>query len=413
MTALTPPSNREPDELLERIVRSGLRGRGGAQFPVGLKWQAVRREAGDPILVANGAEGEPGSIKDRFVMTRRPADVLDGLAIAARAVGAREAVVYLKGGFAEAERALRAALRGLPPGGPSIEIRRGEDTYVAGEETALLESLEGRRAWPRPKPPYPAAIGLRGRPTLVQNVETLAWVPSAVADPEAFRAAAPTLVSLWGHVRRPGVYEARLGASLVSLIEEKGGGAPDGVSLVFPAGPSAPPLSAGRLDVALEADALRGAGSGLGTASVLVVGASADPVSVFSSLAAFFEREACGQCPPCTVGTGSLVRIARAIDAGRARPRDLRDLRDAAGFMQGHGYCAHCRTAATSVTAAFDGAQVAVERRLSGNAAAGSPCRPFDADSPERTAIEAVAAGFAAPDRTETGGDVAAKPEAS
>ena len=383
----------EPATLVERVLASGLRGRGGAQYPAGLKWQAVRREGGEPVVVANGAEGEPGSIKDRYVMSHRPADVLLGLALASKAAGARRAFVYLKGSFAEAAAALAAARSVAAFPGLSIEIRRGENSYVAGEETALLESLEGRRAWPRPKPPYPAAVGYQGRPTLVQNVETLALLPAAVRDPEAFRAAPPALISLWGDVRRPGVYETTLGTPLAALIEEKGGGAPDGVSLVFPAGPSAPPLTPDLLETPLEAAALRAAGSGLGTASILVVGASSDALCVLDSLAAFFERESCGQCPPCTVGTATLHRIARAALFGLARAKDLKEFGEAASFMKDHGYCAHCRTAASSVGSVLQRTRALVEARVARRQAA-RPSRPFDPDSPERMAIEAVAADF-------------------
>ncbi len=384
MTPLAPLA-LAPDELVERVLASGLRGRGGAQFLAGAKWQAVRREGGEPVLVANGAEGEPGSIKDRYLMTCRASDVLLGLALAARAVGARQAIVYVKGSFTAAAAALEKA-RDASDLGVEILVHRGEDSYVAGEETALLESLEGRRAWPRPKPPYPAAVGLEGRPTLVQNVETLARVPAAAADPDGFRETSSTLVSLWGHVRRPGVYEVPLRTPLGRIVDEHGGGAPDGVSLVFPAGPSAPPLPASLLDTPLEAEALRAAGSGLGTASLLVIGASRDPCSVLASLAAFFERESCGQCPPCTVGTATLHRIARAVAAGLARAKDRTDFAEAAGFMKDHGYCAHCRTAAASVGALLAPAD-------SGGRVA---CRAFDADSPERLAIERVADAFRA-----------------
>jgi NADH:ubiquinone oxidoreductase subunit F (NADH-binding) len=341
------------------------------------------------VVVANGAEGEPGSIKDRYVMTARPSEVLQGLALAARAIGASEAIVALKRSFAAAAGALEGARAAADFPGLRIDIRLGEESYVFGEETALLESLEGRRAWPRPKPPYPAAVGYAGRPTLVQNVETLARVPAAVADPEAFRAAAPTLVSLWGHVARPGVYEVRLGTPIAKLIEEQGGGAPDGVSLVFPAGPSAAPLAPEQLETALEAEALAAAGSALGTASVLVIGRSSNLSSVLESLAAFFERESCGQCPPCTVGTATLHRIVGAVAGGTARQKDRSDFAEAASFMKDHGYCAHCRTAAASV-----GALLA--RAGGAPATTAHDCRPFDTDSPERRAIEAVAAGFRA-----------------
>jgi len=384
------------EDLIESVRAAGLRGRGGGWFPAARKWQAVRAEGGEPFVVANGAEGEPGSIKDRVVMLSRGPDVVRGLVLAARAVGAREAVIYLKGSFAGPAAALEAALRDAALEGLAVGVRRGEDGYVAGEETAILETLEGRKPWPRPKPPLPAAVGLRGRPTLVQNVETLSRVPGAVADPEGFRRGEKTWVSLWGHVARPGAYEAPLGTALRRVIEEHGGGAPCGVGMVFPAGPSAPPLPPDRLDTPLDPDALRAAGSGLGTASLLVLGAACCPLAVAASLASFFEREACGQCPPCTMGTASLARVLRAVEAGTARAKDLQDLAEAAGFMSQHGYCAHGRTAAASVTGLLSAFRADVEAHV---AARGCPrpegrVDPFGDGSPERTAIEQALAGF-------------------
>ena len=170
-------------EAVARLTTSRLRGRGGSWFPTARKWRAVLAEGGSPALVCNGAEGEPGSIKDRYLMRRHPAEVLAGVARAAALLGVPDPVVYLKGAFLREEAGLRAA---LPPGA-SIAIRRGADTYVGGEETAVLEALEDRRAWPRPKPPLPAAVGLHGRPTLVQNVETLWRLPAALDDPAAYR----------------------------------------------------------------------------------------------------------------------------------------------------------------------------------------------------------------------------------
>jgi NADH-quinone oxidoreductase subunit F len=382
-----------PDDLLDRLERSGLRGRGGGWFPAARKWRAVRAEVRDsgsaPVVVANGAEGEPGSIKDRHVMTRRPDDVVAGLALAARAVGAHEGILYVKASLREAADALSAAVARHAGDGLSLSVHRGEETYVAGEETALLESLEGRRAWPRAKPPLPFAVGYQGRPTLVQNVETLARVAAAVADPDAFRAAESTLVSLWGHVARPGVYDVPLGTPLRHIVEEHGGGAPDGVGAIFPGGPSTPPLSAEQLGTPLDPDALRAAGSALGTAAMLVIGGSTCPVSVAASLAGFFEREACGQCPPCVVGTQNLARIVRLLAAGKARGADLAHLDEAAGFMSQHGYCAHARTAAASVTGLLKRFSVEVQAHVSGGPRRGRHADPFGAGSPERTAIEA------------------------
>jgi NADH-quinone oxidoreductase subunit F len=380
-------------ELVQRALASGLRGRGGGWFLAGRKWQAVRAEGGDPLVIGNGAEGEPGSIKDRYVMTSRPRDVLEGLVWAARAVGAKEAMIYLKGSFSAPAAALELSLHGFDSGEVRITVHRGEEGYIAGEETAVLEALEGRRPWPRPKPPLPSAVGFRGRPTLVQNVETLARVPSALRDPAAFPSRESTLVSLWGHVRRPGVYDIPLGTPISRLIEETGGGVPGGALMVFPAGPSGAPLPTSAFETPLDPDRLRAAGSALGTASVLVISQTACAVSVAVSLASFFERESCGQCPPCTVGTMSLARILRRVDSGSARPSDLQALAETAGFMSGHGYCAHGRSAASSLTGFVSGFWDEVKAHIEGKPCphGGASADPFGDSSPERLLIEGIA----------------------
>jgi NADH-quinone oxidoreductase subunit F len=391
---MTPPSGPGflDTDLVQRVLAAGLRGRGGGWFLTGRKWLAVRAEGGHPFVVANGAEGEPGSIKDRFVMLRRPAEVVEGLALAARAVGADEAVLYLKGSFAAPAQALSEALKEAGIEEPRITVRRGEEGYIAGEETAILETLEGRRAWPRQKPPLPAAVGFRGAPTLVQNVETLSRVPSAVSDPEAFRREEKTLVSLWGHVRRPGVYEVRLGTPLDRVIEEYGQGAPEGIGMLFPGGPSASPLLPEEAGLALDPDVLRKAGSGLGTASFLVLGRGVCPIAAGVSLAAFFERESCAQCPPCSVGAANLARLVRGLETGSSRAGDLQAMGETAGFMSAHGYCAHGRTGAASVTGLVSRFRKDVDEHV---AARGCPRGPVPSDpfgdrSPERTAIEAA-----------------------
>lgn len=391
---MAPSPDHSPDELLARLEASGLRGRGGGWFPAARKWAAVRAEGGSPVVVANGAEGEPGSFKDRYTMARRGDDVVRGLVLAARAVASAEAYVFLKASSDASAAALSAALERARPHGLSVAIRRGDDSYIAGEETAALEAMEGRRPWPRPKPPLPAAVGFEGRPTLVQNVETLARTPAAVADPESFRRSETTFVTLWGDVGRPGVYEVPLGTPLRRLLAEQGGGTPDGVGLVFPGGPAGPPLLPSHLDTPLDPDAVRVAGSALGTAAVLVVGASACPLAVAVSAAAFFERENCGQCPPCAVGTTSLHRIVRGLEAGTGRARDRRDLADVAGFMSGHGYCAHGRTAAAVVTGALRLLGETLDRHLRGGCPdpEGRHPDPFAPGSAERGAVEAAVA---------------------
>jgi NADH-quinone oxidoreductase subunit F len=387
------------EELLSRVDRSGLRGRGGGWYPTAAKWRAVRVEGGVPAVIGNGAEGEPGSVKDRYVMTRRPDAVLEGLALAARAVGGgTEALVYLKGSFAVEAAALEAARRRVSLEGLDVRVHLGEEAYVAGEETALLESLEGRRAWPRPKPPLPSAVGLAGRPTLVQNVETLSRVPAAVHDPDAFRRDERTLVSLWGRVRRPGVYEVALGTPLSHVIDEHGGGSIGRLRLVLPAGPSAPPLLAKEAPTPLDPVALRAVGSALGTASIFVADDSICPLGLAASVAAFFEQEACGQCPPCVVGTESLSRVLSALEAGEARARDVAVVREVAGFMSSHGYCAHSRTAAAVAMGFLAKVPEVVQAHLDARRCPeGLPLTdPFGAGSVERAAIEATLEGDAA-----------------
>jgi NADH:ubiquinone oxidoreductase subunit F (NADH-binding) len=377
-------------ELLARLEASGLRGRGGGWFPAARKWRAVRAEGGTPLVVANGAEGEPGSIKDRHLMRTRPAEVLSGLALAARGVGAGEAVVFLKASFSREAEALRTALAAGAAGSLTVRVAHGDDSYIVGEETALLESLEGRRPWPRPKPPLPAAVGFEGRPTLIHNVETLLRLNAALADPASFRATETTFVSLWGDVRRCGLHEVPLGTPLRRIVD---GEAPDGVSFLLPGGPSSPALALGQLDTPLDPDALRAAGSALGTASLLVVGRSRDPFDLAVSVAAFFERESCGQCPPCVRGTESLHRVVRALRGGEARARDVADIDEVAGFMAMHGYCAHCRAGAGAVTRLVAHNRPAIEALLAARRSV--PAMPLGYDpfapgSPQRRAIEAL-----------------------
>jgi NADH:ubiquinone oxidoreductase subunit F (NADH-binding) len=381
-----------PDLALERLAASGLRGRGGGWVEAARKWRAVRAEGGRPFVIANGAESEPGSFKDRYVLQHRAADVLAGLALAARGVGAGEAVVFLKRSLDAPARALERALSGSAPAGLSVRIFRGDEGYVAGEETALIESLEGRRAWPRPKPPLPAGVGYLGRPTLVHNVETLARLPAALADPAAFRRSESTFVTVWGDVARPGVHEVPLGTPVDEVIH-RAGGALEPVGLAFPGGPASRPLTVDELDLPLEPAALRAAGSALGAATLLVVGASACPLAVAASLTAFYQREACGQCPPCTIGSASLARIVRGFEEGGSRPRDLRDLAEVAAFMGGHGYCAHGRTAAEVTTGIVRHLGAAFAAHLAAGRCPWPERRhpdPFASGSPELTRLEAA-----------------------
>jgi len=385
--------NRE--ETLRRLEASGLRGRGGASFEAHRKWRAVLAEDGVPFVIANGGEGEPGSIKDRFIMRTRPKDVLEGLRIAMDTLGAERGYVYLKGSFAEEERRLAAALAetGLAP---KVIIHRGDDTYVGGEETALLESIEGRVAWPRPKPPRPSAVGLFGRPTLVQNVDTLARVPEAVRAGQDFAANDTLTVTLWGDVRRPGAYAVPVGRTLRSVIEREGGGAIGNIGMVFPNGAQSMPLSAAQLEVALHPTSLGAVGSGLGTASILVLDDATTPHSLVESVARFFERESCGQCPPCTLGTENLRKLVTGDRPPTIRLAPRAAMREAASFMLMHGYCSHARAGASSVTKLFALWEDEIMGHLRGEPGPreARDRDPFAPLSPERRALEAFLDGL-------------------
>ena len=380
--------NRE--ETLRRLEASSLRGRGGASFEAHRKWRAVLAEEGAPFVVANGGEGEPGSIKDRFVMRTRPNDVLEGLGIALDTLGAERGYVYLKGSFAEEEKRLAAAVEEMGMT-PRVTIHRGDDTYVGGEETALLESIEGRVAWPRPKPPRPSAVGLFGRPTLVQNVDTLARVPGAIRAGRDFAANDTVTLTLWGDVRSPGACAVPVGRTLRSVIEREGGGAIGNIGMVFPNGAQSMPLSAAQLDVPLHPTSLGAVGSGLGTASILVLDDATTPHSIVESIARFFERESCGQCPPCGLGTTNLRQLVTGDRPPTIRLTPQVAMREAASFMSMHGYCSHARASASAVTKLFALWQDEIMGHLRGEAAPqGTRERdPFAPGSAERRALEA------------------------
>ena len=384
----------EREETLRRLEASGLRGRGGASFEAHRKWRAALAEDGVPFVIANGGEGEPGSIKDRFIMRTRPKDVLEGLRIAMDTLGAERGYVYLKGSFAEEETRLRAALAetGLVS---KVTIHRGDDTYVGGEETALLESIEGRVAWPRPKPPRPSAVGLFGRPTLVQNVDTLARVPEAVRAGQDFAANDTLTVTLWGDVRRPGAYAVPVGRTLRSVIEREGGGAIGNIGMVFPNGAQSMPLSAAQLEVALHPTSLGAVGSGLGTASILVLDDATTPHSLVESIARFFERESCGQCPPCVLGTENLRKLVTGDRPPTIRLAPRTAMREAASFMLMHGYCSHARAGASAVTKLFALWEDEIMGHLRGEAGPGEARDrdPFAPGSQERRALEAFLEG--------------------
>jgi NADH-quinone oxidoreductase subunit F len=353
-----------PDEVTEQVKKSGLRGRGGAGFPCGLKWSFMPKAKTRPhYLLCNADESEPGTFKDRLLMELDPHLVLEGCLIASYAIRADACYVYIRGEFVHAtgvlERAVAEAYargyagRGVLGSDFSCElvVHRGAGAYICGEETALMTSLEGDRGYPRVKPPFPAQRGVWGSPTTINNVETLACVPSIVERGADWFAAigpnernsGPKLYCLSGHVKRPGVYEAAMGLPLHELIYDLGGGmlhADRPLKACIPGGSSVPVLAAAECDVALDFDSLAKAGSALGSAGIMVMDRSTCMVRALGRIAHFYAHESCGQCTPCREGTGWLERMLDRIEAGRGRPEDIDLLVSVANNIEGNTICA-------------------------------------------------------------------------
>jgi NADH:ubiquinone oxidoreductase subunit F (NADH-binding) len=347
------------DAILDAIEASGLQGRGGAGFPAAFKWRAVHSQPPGPrYVVVNADEGEPGTFKDRMVMERRPHLMLQGMAIAARVVGADTAFIYIRGEFKDARRALEAAAAEAAEHLSWLDIRfvNGHGAYICGEETALLEAIEGRRGMPRLKPPFPTQSGLWGKPTLMNNVETLACVPSIVLrGGEWFKAQGRTeagskLYCISGHVVHPGVYELPLGVTLDELVEAAGGYV--GTPMAFsPGGASAGFLPIEHRDKPLDFKTLQGLGSMMGSAGVVVLNDTVDMALAALWGLVFFEDESCGQCTPCRVG----CKVQRgALDRFLAGDTDaLRNVPDVAWEMEEGSICGLGQVASWPLTTAM------------------------------------------------------------
>jgi formate dehydrogenase beta subunit len=324
-----PPAERIVDELRA----AGLSGYGGAGFPTALKWQAVLREPGPRVIVLNADEGEPGTIKDRYVLELRPHLLIEGLLVAARALDVMEVYTYIREEYATARARFEAALdefriAGLLEG-LHLEVVVGAGAYVAGEETAMLESMEGRRAMPRLKPPFPSEVGYLGRPTLIQNVETLAHVPAIVTRGGAWWNAlgdpGTRLFSVTGAVRRPGCYEAPNGITARELVDEYAGGFAEEPGAIVPGGAASGILPPGALDAPLTRDGLAAWGAGPGSAAVQVFPASYPLLRLLAETLRFFAEESCGKCTPCRIGNRALRHVVERLADGEAvmRPEQV------------------------------------------------------------------------------------------
>jgi NADH:ubiquinone oxidoreductase subunit F (NADH-binding) len=350
--ALTAP----PGEVIAEVIRSGLRGRGGAGYPTGAKWQTVRADP-CPVryLVGNAAEGEPGTFKDRWLLRRNPYQVLEGIAIAAHAIGARAAFIVIKRGFTREIGALARAMRemtGAGLTGPApVSIVPGPGGYLFGEEKAAAEVVEGGEPLPRILPPYRVGLFARpgsANPTVTNNVETLANVPAIVRDGAAtFRATGTgdspgtMIFTLCGDVRRPGVYELPLGTPLLSLLSGCGGGSRDGRKLkaVFP-GASNAILTPPQFGTPLDFEAMRAAGSGLGSGGFIAYDQTACIVAATLAFSRFLAAESCGQCPACTKGTGEITAALERIEGGTGSPADVATIVARCASVTGGQRCA-------------------------------------------------------------------------
>ena len=314
------------ERIVEELKASGLAGYGGAGFPTGVKWEAVAREPAPRYVVVNADEGEPGTIKDRYVMERRPHLMLEGTLVAMRFAEAEQGFIYLREEYATSrERIARAIEEFRQAGlleGMSLELVIGAGAYICGEETAMLESMEGRRGMPRLKPPFPSEVGYLGRPTLINNVETLAHIPAILRmGGEAWPRV--RLWSLSGTVHRPGCYEAPLDVTLRQLIEDYAGGAKEEIGPIVPGGAASGILPPEALDVPLTRDDLREWGVGVGSAGVQVFPKSYSPLTLLAETMRFFAEESCQKCTPCRIGNRGMHHLLEELDQGRvAMPRE-------------------------------------------------------------------------------------------
>ncbi len=355
-TALERARTMTPDEIIDEVSASGLRGRGGAFFPTGRKWSFVPKPDRIPkphYLVINADESEPGTFKDREIMLRVPFRFLEGCLIAARAIEAKHVFVYIRGEYEQEFETLVDALdqmhRAGLVGDVTIVVHRGAGAYICGEETALLESLEGKRGQPRTKPPFPAIAGLYASPTAVNNVESIATVPPVMELGAAVYAklgveqsTGTRVFSLSGNVERPGNYELPHGYPLRDLIDVVGGGIADGRTLkaVIPGGSSTPILTAAEArEVTLDFESMTAAGTAIGSAAVIVLDDRVCMVQLAVRISQFYEHESCGKCTPCRVGTRWLTQILKKIEAGGGSRDDLDLLLDVGERINGTCLC--------------------------------------------------------------------------
>jgi NADH-quinone oxidoreductase subunit F len=373
--ALRQAVQRPPGDVIAEVKAAGLVGRGGAAFPTGLKWESAAQASGSPkYVVCNGDEAEPGTFKDRVIMEEDPHQVLEGLILAAYAIGASQGYVFIRAEYPRALETMSAAVVEARQTGYlgaqilgthfsfDVELRRGAGAYICGEETALFEAIEGKRGFPRMKPPFPTTAGLFGRPTVINNVETLCNVPLILRQGAAAyrqlgtaKSPGPKLFCLSGDVQRPGLYEVPFGVSIRHLLHDLAGGLRAGHRLqaLLLGGAAGAFATEQALDVRLSFEDLRAAGLPLGSGVITVLDETRDLRDVVLRLARFFAEESCGKCFPCQLGTQRQFEILQRVARGQAQPGDADRLREVGQTMSEASLCGLGQTAASAVLSAL------------------------------------------------------------
>ncbi len=365
----------EPQAVLEEVKTSGLRGRGGAGFPTGMKWSFLAKNSPRPTyLIANSDESEPGTFKDRMMMERMPHRLIEGVLISAYATGTKQGFIYIRGELKFAAHQLERAIEETYAAGYAgknilgtgvdidIVLHRGAGAYICGEETALMESLEGKRGYPRLKPPFPAVAGLYGGPTVINNCETLSTIPLIIemggakyAEIGTEKSKGTRIFCLSGHVNRPGNYELPMGTTFRTLIEEFGGGVWHGKKLkaFIPGGSSTFILPASTVDISMDYESVGAAGSMLGAAGVIVMDEDTCIVDAVLRMAEFYRDESCGKCTPCREGTFWLVQLLERLEHGHGREQDIPLLLDICDNLAGKSFCPLGDAATSSIVSAI------------------------------------------------------------
>ena len=354
-------SEMKPDEILEEVKAANLRGRGGAGFPAGVKWGFVPKDIDKPkYLCVNADEGEPGTFKDRYIMNHNPHLLIEGIIISSYCVGINTAFIYIRGEYEAVALRLEEAISEAYDKGflgedilgtgfnLEVYIHRGAGAYICGEETALLESLEGKRGNPRLKPPFPASVGLFGCPTVINNVETISNIPSIILNGAGWfcevglpKDGGTRIFGVSGMVKKPGIYELPVGTNLKKIIIEHAGGMKEGKKLkaVIPGGMSAPILKADEIDIKMDFESLVEAKSMLGSAAIIVIDEETSMLDVLCRVTKFYSHESCGQCTPCRIGNSWINKIVTRMVQGGGKKEDLDKIIQLANNMLGKTLC--------------------------------------------------------------------------